>query len=157
MFITAFTNARHLSLSWATSIQSMPPHSTSWRSLLTLSSHLLLSLRSGLFPSGFPIKPLYTPLLSPISATCPTHLIFLDFIVRTIFGEEYRTLSSSLCSFLHSSVNSSLLGPNIHSPEHPILKHPQPTFLPNVRDKFHTQTKQKTNYRSVYLNLQIFG
>jgi hypothetical protein len=28
-------------------------------------------------------------------------------------GEEYRSLSSSLCSFLHSPVTSSLLGPNI--------------------------------------------
>ena len=28
-------------------------------------------------------------------------------------GEQYRSLSSSLCSFLHSSVISSLLGPNI--------------------------------------------
>ena len=33
-FITAFTNARHLSLSWASSIQSIPPHPTSWRSTL---------------------------------------------------------------------------------------------------------------------------
>ena len=30
--ITAFTSARHLSLSWASSIRSMPPHRTSWRS-----------------------------------------------------------------------------------------------------------------------------
>jgi len=30
-FITAFTTAHHLSLSWARSIQSMPPHPTSWR------------------------------------------------------------------------------------------------------------------------------
>jgi hypothetical protein len=50
--------------------------------------------------------------LSPIRATCPTHLS-LDFITRTILGEEYRSLSSSLCSFLHSLVTSSLLGPNI--------------------------------------------
>jgi hypothetical protein len=28
-------------------------------------------------------------------------------------GEEYRSLRSSLCSFLHSLVTSSLLGPNI--------------------------------------------
>ena len=28
-------------------------------------------------------------------------------------GEEYRSLSSSLCSLLHSPVTSSLLGPNI--------------------------------------------
>ena len=32
-FITAFTTARYLSLSWASSIQSMPPHPTSRRSI----------------------------------------------------------------------------------------------------------------------------
>ena len=36
-FITAFTSARHLSLSWARSFQSIPPHPTSWRSILILS------------------------------------------------------------------------------------------------------------------------
>jgi hypothetical protein len=43
-------------------------------------------------------------LLSPIRATCPAHLIFLDFITLTILVEVYRPLSSSLCSFLHSPV-----------------------------------------------------
>jgi hypothetical protein len=56
-FITAFTSVRHLSLSWASSIQSIPPHPTSWRSILILSSHLSLGLPSGVFPSGFPTKP----------------------------------------------------------------------------------------------------
>ena len=37
----------------------------------------------------------------------------LHLITRTILGEKYRSLSSSLCSFLHALVTSSLLGPNI--------------------------------------------
>ena len=70
-------------------------------------------LPNRLFPSGFPTKTLYTPLLTPISATCSAHLILLDFISRTILGEEYRSLSSSLCSFLHSLITSSPLSPNV--------------------------------------------
>jgi hypothetical protein len=44
-FITAFTCDRHLSLSWASSIQSIPDP-TYWRSILTLFSHLHLGLAS---------------------------------------------------------------------------------------------------------------
>ena len=102
-----------LSLSWASSIQSIPLHPTSWRFILILSSHLRLGLLSALFVSGFPTKTPYTPLLSPIHATCPSHLILFGLITRTVLGEQYRSLSSSLCIFLHSSVTSSLLGPNI--------------------------------------------
>ena len=87
-FITALTIVRHLSLSWANSIQSIYPHPTSWRSIRILSTHLRLVLPSGLLPSGFPSKTLYIPLSSPIRATCPAHLILLDFITRTILGEE---------------------------------------------------------------------
>ena len=66
-FITALTSVRHLSLSWASPIQSTYPHPTSWRSILILSIHLRLGLPSGLLPSGFPSKTLYTPISSPIA------------------------------------------------------------------------------------------
>jgi len=49
----------------------------------------------------------------PIHATFSVHLIPVDLITRIIFGEDYRLLSSSLCSFLHSLVTPSLLGPII--------------------------------------------
>ena len=61
-FITELTSVRHLSLSWASPIQSIYLHPTSWRSILILSTHLRLGLPSGLLPSGFPKKTLYTPL-----------------------------------------------------------------------------------------------
>jgi hypothetical protein len=112
-FLAALTSARHLSLSWASPIQSPHPHPTSWRSILILSSYLRPGLPSGLFPSRFPTKTIYTPLPSPIRTTCPAHLILLDIITRTILGKEYRPFSSSLCNFLHSPITSSLLGPNI--------------------------------------------
>jgi len=100
-FFTALTSVRQLSLYWASPIQSTYPHPTSWRSILILSTHLHLGLPIGLLPSGFPTKTLFAPFSSPIRATCPAHLILLDFITRTILGEEYRSFSSSLCHLLH--------------------------------------------------------
>ena len=98
-FITTLTSVRQLSLSWASPIQSIYPHPTSWWSILILSTHLHLGLPSGLLPSGFTSKTLYTPISSPIRATCPAHLVLLDFTTRTILGEEYR--SFELYLYLH--------------------------------------------------------
>jgi len=47
------------------------------------------------------------------SATCPDHLIFPDLITRIIFYEEYRSVSSSLRSFLQFCIPLPFLGRNI--------------------------------------------
>jgi len=148
-FITAFTSAHHPSLSWASSIQSIPPHFTSCRSILILSSHLRLGLPSGLFPSDSPPpqKLVYASPL-PIRAKCPAHLILVDFITRTTLGEQYRSLSSSLCSFLHSCCLVPLRPQ--YSPQHLILKHSQPTFLPQYERPSFTPTQNNKRYCYVY-------
>ena len=86
-FITALTSVRHLSLSWASPIHSIYPHPTFWRSVLILSTHLRLGLPIGLLPSGFPTKTLYTPLSSPIRATCTIfteHKMCFDFLYKFV-------------------------------------------------------------------------
>ena len=59
-FITALTSVRHLSLSWASPFQSIYPHSTSWRFILILFTHLRLGLPVVSFPPVSPPRP-YTP------------------------------------------------------------------------------------------------
>ena len=73
-FITALTSVRHLSLSWASPIQSIYPHPTSWITVLILSTHLRLGLPSGILLSVSPSRPYtlpsphpYAPHAQPIS------------------------------------------------------------------------------------------
>ena len=117
---TVFTSAHQLSLSWARSIQSMSPshfQKTHFNSILP-SVH---GSSKWFFPSGFPTKILHTPPLSPYVLHAPSPIILLDSVTQIVFDGEYRPLSSSLCSFLHSPVTSSYLGPNILLSS-PILK-----------------------------------
>ena len=99
-FISALTSVRHLSLSWASPIQSIYPHPTSWRSILILSIHLRLGLPSGLLPSGFPSKTLFTPLSSPIRATCPVHLTYAYLQTENKQQGLYRRESATPCIIL---------------------------------------------------------
>ena len=73
-FITELTSVRHLSLYWASRIQSTYPHPTSWRSILILSTHLRLVLPSVSFPPistprtyTHPFPHPYAPHAQPIS------------------------------------------------------------------------------------------
>ena len=141
-FITMFTSARYMSLSSARSIHSMPHHPTSWRCF------------NNILPS-MPRSPYRNPVCtSPLSHTCyvPCQCHSSGFDHPNVFGTEYRSLSSSICSFLHFPVSASLLGPNI------LLKHPLPTFLPQCEWPSYTPKQNNShNHSSLYLNLHIFG
>jgi len=130
-FITAFTSVRHLSLSWATSIQSMPhpppPHNTTWSSIFILSSFRNPDLQTGHFSSDFPPKPcthLYSP--AHLLPALQSHSSLFEH--RKIYGKEYRSLSSSFCSFLHSPLPRPPWPK--HCPQHTILTQHHPAFLP---------------------------
>ena len=103
----------------------------------------------------FPNQSLYTPQLSPYMLHAPP-IPFSIFITRTILDEEYRSLSSSLCSFFPFPCYLVSLRPK-YFPKHPILKHPQPTFLPDCERQSFTPIQNNSHrYSSVYLNLYIF-
>ena len=111
-FITALTSVRHLSLSWASPIQSIYPHPTSWRSVLVFSTHLSLGLHSGLFPSGFHTKTLYTTSPHPYAPHAQP-ISFFSILSLVQYWVRSKNHLASLCNLLHSPVTSSFLGPNI--------------------------------------------
>ena len=99
--------------------QSSPCLLSHFLKILILSSRLCLSLPRGLF--SFPqfsqpklcMHLYWPPYLLRAPSISFSSIWSLNLITQTIFGEQYRPLSSSLCSFLHSPVTSYLLGPNI--------------------------------------------
>jgi len=144
--ITTFTSARHLSLSWARSTQFMPPHPTSWRAILILCSHLRLALSSGLFPWGCPPKTLNAP-LSMCYIRRPSHSSRFDHPNNIRWG--LQIIKPLYIQFSRYFVP---LRPK-YSPQHPILKHPQPKFLPQCERPSSTPIQNiRQNYTSVYLN-----
>jgi len=67
-----------------------------------ITSHPSPGLSSGLFPSAFPTRMLYTPLLYPACATCPICLILFDLVTQYLVKNvkydtpHYSNSSSSL-------------------------------------------------------------
>jgi hypothetical protein len=108
MFITAFTSARHLFPSWASSIKSIPLHPTSWRSTIPLSSHLGLGFPSGSFPQVSPLKPFVNLSPPPHVLHAPDHFFFWFDHPQNI-GWAIQIIKFLICRFLHSPVTSFLL------------------------------------------------
>jgi hypothetical protein len=79
-------------------IQFIPSHPISFTSILILSFHFQLGLSSEPLPFKFLLKILYTFLISPMWATCPTQAILLDLMIL-IFGKGDKLWSSTLTTF----------------------------------------------------------
>ena len=139
-FITALTSVRHLSLSWARPIQSIYPHTTSWRSILILSTHLRLGLPGGLFPSGFPTKTLYTP-----SHPYAPHAHPISFFSILSHAQYWVRSTDHLAPRYAISSITPLPRPSwvqIFSSA-PCSQNPLASFPPAMSAiKFHTRTKQ---------------
>jgi len=105
------------------------PNTTPWRSIAILSSHQHLALPSGLFPSCFPIKTLYSPFvphtcyvprLSHSSRFKHPNNIGWAVLINTFIIMYFSPLPCYLFPLKHQ-----------HLLQHPILKHPQPTIPPS--------------------------
>jgi hypothetical protein len=112
--------------------QLSPVHTPHPNSPILPFSHLRLGVPSGVLPSGFPSKTLYTPLPSPIRATYPDHLILLDSYHPHKSGWGVQIMELLIMTFSSHPCYLLSLRPK-YSPQHPILIPYHPTFLPQCQ------------------------
>ena len=151
-FITELTSFRHLSLSWASPIQSIYPHPTSWRSILILSNNWSLGSPVVSFPPVSQPRPYtapspnpYAPHAQPISFF--SILSLAQYWVRSTNHLAPRNEISSIPPYLITLSSK-------YSPQHHILKHPHLSFLPQCqRPSFTPINNNRKNYSSIYLDL----
>ena len=127
----------------------LPPYPNLWRSILILSSHLGLGLQIELIPSGFLTNTLYTPLLSTNRAICPGHSHSWYDHPKNVWSEVQiikllMRFSPLLCYLVR-------LRPKC-LPQHPILEHPHPRFLPQCERPSFTPV-QKQNRQTTFVHL----
>ena len=115
-FTAMFTTVLHLSLSWARWINSKLSHTVSLRHILILFYNIRLfkSSKRSFFLRFSNQKPRCISSL-PHACYMPFHLMLLHLITLMISHEEFKSQSSSICSFLELSFFTSLLGPNTFS------------------------------------------
>ena len=121
------------------------PHPTTWRSILILSSHLCL---------GLPLRcPPPKPCLQ-LYVIRPSHSSRFDHPNNSEWAEQI--IKFLIMQF--SPLPCHLVPPKPkYSPQHPILKQPQPTFLPHCeRPSFTPKQNNRQYYTSICLNLYIF-
>ena len=147
--ITALTRLRHPSLSWASPIQSVYTHPTSWRSILILFTHLLLGFPSGLLPSGFPTETHYTPYPHPYAP----HAQPISFFSILSPAQYWVTSTDHLAPrYAISSFPRYLVLPRSkYSPQHPVLKHPQLPFLPQCQRPSFTPIQNNRQNKIIFI------
>ena len=142
-FIAAFTSARPLSLSWARSIESTPPTSH----FLKIHLNIILPSMSGYHKWSLTLRfphqnPVYASPSPPPTCYMPRPSHSSRFYHPHNIGWVVQIIKLLIMQFSPLSCYLVPLRPK-SSPQHPILKHPQHTFLPQCERPIFTAIPNK--------------